>query len=205
MIIEDKEFFERYSKGITFQDWLTGLDDVTKDKVSRYFEKVQMMIINEFKDRIKITYKVNILALVDNGCWDCQFYVPVLERLAENNANIELRLLLAKENSDIHTAVNGGKKSPFVMFYSQDGYLVDTWVERPTIVYELYANLRKEIGFDDSRKEEFLHEYRKAFLKDQESFYRAAAEELSEKISRVGAIQGTSKRINSKVLSSPAQ
>ena len=88
------------------------------------------------------------------------------------------------------------------MFYSQDGYLVDTWIERPTIVYQLYAKLRKEYGFTPENKEIFLKEYRKAFLKDQETFYRAAADELSQKICRVNAIQGTSARINTQSISS---
>ena len=201
MVIEGKEFFERFSKGITFQQWLTELEETTRDKVSRYFDKIYMMVVSEFKEKITCDYNVNILALVDNHCWDCQFYIPVLQRLSENTPNIELRLLNTKDSGDIHLTVNGGKKSPYVMFYSQDGYLVDTWVERPTIVYQLYANLRKTIGFDDSRKDEFLHEYRKAFLKDQETFYRAAAEELFQKICRVSAIQGTSKRINTSLLS----
>lgn len=205
MILEGNDFFERFEKGMTFQDWLNNLEDVTKDKVSRYYEKIYMMVVSEFKDKLQCNFKTHILALVDNHCWDCQFYIPVLARLAENNPNIELKLLLAKDNKDIHTTVNGGTKSPLVMFYSVDGYLVDTWVERPTVVYQLYANLRKDIGFDDSRKDEFLHEYRKAFLKDQETFYRAAAAELSQKICRVNAIQGTSKRINTTLVSSTAQ
>lgn len=200
LILEGKEFFERFSKGFTFEQWLTKLDDVSKDKVSRYYEKIYMMVVSEFRERFTCDYKVNILALVDNRCWDCQFYIPVLVRLAENNPNIEVKLLEANGNEDIHQNVNGGNKSPYVMFYSQDGYLTDTWVERPTIVYELYAKLRKEYGFGESSKMDFLKEYRKAFLKDQELFYKAAADELTQKICRVNAIQGTSKRINTTVI-----
>lgn len=202
MILEGQEFFNLFTKGITFTEWLNGLDNVTKDKVSRYYEKIYNMIVSEFKEKLSCDFKINILALVDNHCWDCQFYIPVLSRLSESNPNIELRLLLAKDNADIHQSTNGGKKSPYIMFYSVDGYLVETWVERPTVVYQMYANLRKEIGFDDSRKDEFLHEYRKSFLKDQEDYYRAAAEEFTQKICRVSAIQGTSKRINTTMLSS---
>ncbi len=202
MIIEGKEFFERFAKGFSFQDWLEKLDNVSKDKVSRYFEKIQMIVISEFRKNLSCDYKINILALVDSNCWDCQFYIPVLQRLSENTPNIDLRLLDIHDNTDIHLSTNGGKKSPYVMFYSTDGYLIDTWIERPTIVYQLYARLRKEYGFDDNNKEIFLKEYRKAFLKDQETFYRAAAEELTQKISRANAIQGTSKRINSQVVNS---
>ena len=200
MIIEGKEFFDRFSTGFNFEQWLTKLDDVTRDKVSRYYEKIFMMVVSEFREKLACDYTVNILALVDNRCWDCQFYIPVLVRLAENNPNIKLKLLEVKGNEDIHQTVNGGTKSPYVMFYSQDGYLVDIWVERPTAVYQLYANLRKLYGFDENNKENFLREYRKAFLKDQESFYRDAAEELAQKICRVNAIQGTSKRINTSVV-----
>ena len=108
MIIEGNDFFERFEKGFSFQDWLEKLDDVTKDKVSRYYDKIYMMVVSEFKEKLSCDYKVNILGIVDNLCGDCQFYVPVIVRLEENNPNIQVKLLLVQENSDIHQTTNGG-------------------------------------------------------------------------------------------------
>ena len=50
MIIEGNDFFERFEKGFSFQDWLEKLDDVTKDKVSRYYDKIYMMVVSDFKE-----------------------------------------------------------------------------------------------------------------------------------------------------------
>ena len=82
------------------------------------------------------------------------------------------------------------------MFYSEDGYYIDRWVERPTEVYDLIADIRKMVGFGSESNKSFVKEYRKRFLKNQENFYRCAAEELTLKICRANAIQATSPRIN---------
>lgn len=208
MPIEGEQFFEIFKKGITFTDWLGTMPEDSKSKTSRYYDKIFMIVVSEYKERIQIDqkYTVNILALVDDHCWDCQFYVPVLARLAENIDNIKLKIIrsddpIVKEKKLLEKT-NGGKKSPYVMFYSVDGYFIDKWVERPTIVYELYARIKREMGFDNKN---FNKEYRKTFLKNQEKFYRAAAEEFAKIICRANAIQGTSKRINTEFLVSSKQ
>ena len=204
MIAEGKEFFDIFNQAKTFTEWLDSLPENFQEKTRRYYDKIYMMVISEYKQRIKIDnrYKVYILVIVEDHCWDCHFYTPVLARLAENINHIELRILkpdnpLVVENKLLEKT-NGGNKTPYVMFYSIDGYYIDRWVERPTLVYELYARIKRELGFDNK---DFYKEYRKQFLKDQELFYRAAAEELTKKICRANAIQGTSPRINTKFLS----
>ena len=201
MVPEKEEFFKIFDTGLSFNEWLDTTEESIKEKTKRYYEKIYMMVVSEYKSRITISseFKINILAVIQDNCWDCQFYLPVLARLAENEPNINLKIF-RKDNPIIESLlepVNGGMKTPYVLFYSIDGYYIDRWVERPTIVYELYAKIKRELGFDN---QEFYKEYRKAFLKDQEIFYRAAAEELALKICRANAIQGTSKRINSNLI-----
>jgi len=197
-MIEHEEFFQRFEKGFTFKQWIENMDEKFSQRTQRYYDKLYMMIVGEFKHKFAdLVFGVHIAAIVEDNCWDCQFYIPVLMRLAEDNPKIKIKLFQKHEHLDWIETTNGGIKSPYVMFYSEDGFFVDKWVERPTKVYELYANLRLDHGFDENERE-FYKQYRKAFLKDQESFYIAAADELTQKICRVHAIQATSKRINKK-------
>ncbi|MHA2363069.1 MAG: thioredoxin family protein [Candidatus Hodarchaeales archaeon] len=200
-MLETEEFFARFNTGFKFQQWLDQMEnDQWREKVTRYYNKIYAMIVSEFKEMFaNMTYKVNILAIVVDDCWDCQFYIPVLARLCENNPLLELRLLPREKNMDLMEKTNGGYKAPYVMFYSEDGYLIDKWVERPTPVYELIGSIRKDIGFKDENKKQFDKEYRKLFLKNQESLYRCAIEEFTKKICRANAIQSTSPRINKKM------
>ena len=203
MIVEGEDFLKIFNQALTFPKWLESIPEEYRVKTQRYYEKIYMIVVSEYKERIKIDsrYCVNILVVLDDSCWDCQFYIPVLARLSENIEKLNLKLLktddpLVKEYNLLETT-NGGNKTPYVLFYSVDGYYIDKWVERPTIVYELYARLKRELGFSNK---EFYKEYRKEFLKNQEMFYRAAAEELAMKICRANAIQGTSNRINKEFL-----
>lgn len=202
MTIEADTFFKVFKHGFNLEDWLSTMNETYRDRTERYAKKISQ-IVPEYKEKIKVDarYKVHILALVEDHCWDCQFYTPMLSKLVEKVENVSLSLLRPTDDVVVkhkfHETTNGGLKTPFVLFYSMDGYYIDRWVERPTIVYKLYGELRQEFGWEGK---EFNIAYRKKFLKNQETYYQAAAEELVQKINRASAIQSTSRRINTQVL-----
>ena len=172
-------------------------NEIWKQRVNRYYNKIKNIIPPEYKDRLsKLEYEVHIIVIVEDACWDSQFYVPILIHLTENNPKINVRLLNKYENIDILERTNGGNKTPYVMFLSEDGYLIDRWVERPTAAYELIAKVRKQVGYGSKNKNIYLKEYRKKFLKEQDKLFRNGAEELVLKILRTHAVQATSPRIN---------
>lgn len=198
LMLEAEEFFQRFNSGFNIEDWIAKMENKTwATRTQKYYDKNYMMVVTEYKERFaNLEYDVNCLVIVEDACWDCQFYVPILIRLAEHNPKVNVKLVYKHENMDILQKTNGGNKSPYVMFYSEDGYFIDRWAERPTEVYDLIGAIRKEVGFGPESKKTFVKEYRKRFLKNQEEFYRCAAEEFSLQICRAHSIQATSPRIN---------
>ncbi len=77
--------------------------------------------------------------------------------------------------------------------YSQDGYFIDRWIERPTLIYEYYGKLRLRLGWENK---DFYREYRKGYLQRYKEFNEAIVDDLLDKFKRASAIMSTSPRIN---------
>ncbi|MHA2365967.1 MAG: thioredoxin family protein [Candidatus Hodarchaeales archaeon] len=196
-LIEQKEFFERLDQGLSFQEWLNGIGkNDLKEKIQIQYEH-SAFLKDEIRKQLKsLTYKTYLLVILAEWCGDCHRNVPILVHIAEASPNVELKLYIKEQNMDLIKTTNGGEKIPYVIFYGQDGHHMDTWVERPTIAYEMLAQLYESIGFEKNNPK-IGEGWRKIFSENQEKFYNAVAKEIMDKIIRANAIQGTSFRINS--------
>lgn len=74
------------------------------------------------------------LVLVEAWCGDVGQNLPFLAKMAEQNENIDLRIILRDENPDVINAylTNGGKSVPkMVCFRTEDMKELGTWGPRP--------------------------------------------------------------------------
>ncbi|MFX0139616.1 MAG: thioredoxin family protein [Candidatus Hodarchaeota archaeon] len=183
------------TRGITFQDWLDNIKiDTNKELVQKHYSQTFYLKDLIQKELADINYEIYILAIIAEWCGDCHRNVPVLAHIAETIPKINLKLLIKEQNLDLLTTTNGGEKIPYVLFYGKDGYHITTWVERPTIAYKKLAELYRRVGFDDKPK--ISEGWREIFSEHQNEFYQATTKEIIEILSRINAIQGTGKRIN---------
>ena len=126
-MIEADVFFKVFEQGFTLGDWFNTMSESYRDRTLRYVKKIEPLI-PEYTEKIKVypRFKVNVLALVEDHCWDCQFYTSVIAKLIEQSDNVSLSLLRPTDDIAIehklHETTNGGLKTPFVLFYSVDGY-----------------------------------------------------------------------------------
>jgi hypothetical protein len=98
--------------------------------------------------------------------------------------------------------INGGEKVPQVLVFTQDFYYLTRyltrWVERSTPAYQLVAELRKKIGWDEENSKAFVKEFRKQFLRNQKKMEEAFIQEIRTLLTRTDAIQGTTSRLYKK-------
>lgn len=198
-LLEGQTFEEIWNnQAKTYQEFLENIEDPEKrDKFERYHKRSEF-IVGEARERLGdlFDYQTKLLVISTDWCWDSQFYLPIIAHIAEASDKVEVRILLKEKNIDLLKKTNGGQKVPYVLIYSQDGYHIDTWVERPAGVYVLVAKLRQQFGFSSETKDEYYKEYKKLFLKDAKHFNLEAMNELVDRIIKANAIQGTSPRIN---------
>lgn len=89
------------------------------------------------------------LVLSESWCGDAAHNIPVLNKIAELNENIDLRLALRDKNPELMNAflTNGGAAIPKLIAYDKDAKeIIYNWGPRPTEATKLVAEYKAEHG-----------------------------------------------------------
>ena len=93
--------------------------------------------------------KITWLVLTESWCGDAAHVIPVLNKVAELNENINFRLVLRDENEDLMNAylTNGAKAIPkLIAIDKETGKVVNTFGPRPSEATKLVNNYKKTNG-----------------------------------------------------------
>lgn len=102
---------------------------------------VQRQLLSRF------TRKMNVLVLAGAWCGDCAAQCPILEAIAAAAPVITTRYLDRDTHAEVQEAlaINGGKRVPVAVFFSEDGHEVARFGERTLARYrQLVAQLAGE-------------------------------------------------------------
>lgn len=104
----------------------------------------------EAQEKIK-SYKGNVtwLVLTESWCGDAAHVIPVINKMAELNANIDLKLVLRDENDALmqQFLTNGGKSIPkLIMIDNTSGEVLGTFGPRPDAATQLVKDYLAEHG-----------------------------------------------------------
>jgi hypothetical protein len=80
---------------------------------------------------------MQVMVLAEAGCVDCVRQCPIFERLAEAAPVLTVRYLDRDSHPTVQEElrINGGNRLPVVVFYSEDGFEVARYGERPLSTY----------------------------------------------------------------------
>lgn len=188
---------EFYNTGHSFDEFLESATDDERKRAQLYYTKCEKKFSPE-DYRIELKHPINLLAVGTNWCWDSQTHIPILVRIAEHNPKINLRIFNKDQYPFLINKINGGEKVPQVLVFTQDFYYLTRWIERSTPAYQLVAELRKKIGWDEENSKAFVKEFRKQFLRNQKEMEEAFIQEIRTLLTRTDAIQGTTSRLYKK-------
>jgi len=96
----------------------------------------------------KINQGMIWLVITEGWCGDAAQIVPVLQKLANENDQIELRFVLRDENLDLMDAflTNGGRSIPKVIFVAAETLEVQgDWGPRPEAAQVMVMNTKEEL------------------------------------------------------------
>ncbi|MFX1515866.1 MAG: thioredoxin family protein [Promethearchaeota archaeon] len=179
---------EFYQTGASFEQFLQSGTEDEKDRINLYYRRLGKKFTPE-DFRIDLTHPVNLLVIATTWCWDSKTNVPVFVKLADQNPKINLKIFNKDHYPFLVDRINGSEKVPQVIIFSKDFHYLDRWVERSTAGYQLYGEVRKEYGWDESVFDQFLKEYRKRFLKQQKNLEFSLIQEIRRLLTRADAIQ----------------
>lgn len=98
------------------------------------------------------------LVLTEGWCGDAAQNIPVINKIAEENANINLKLVLRDENLELMDAflTNGGRSIPKLIALDKDNHVINTWGPRPTEATQMVVDYKAKNGSLDAAFKEDL-------------------------------------------------
>lgn len=112
------------------------------DKTLKVSEKAQQKLLD-------FSRKTTWLVITESWCGDAAHVVPVLNKLAELNANIDLKLVMRDENLELMDMflTNGGHAiAKLIMLDTETGDVLNTYGPRPSEATTLVNNYKAEYG-----------------------------------------------------------
>ena len=149
--------YRKLVEELTIQNSTTGNDksealaDYTKlnEKRMKRWDKT-LKISQETQESIKaINKKLTWIVLTESWCGDAAHIVPVINKVAEINENIDLRLVLRDENEDLMNMflTNGGKAIPkLIAIEKETGNVINTFGPRPFEAIKLVNEYKEKFG-----------------------------------------------------------
>lgn len=100
----------------------------------------------------QVNKKYTWLLLSEGWCADAAQNVPVINKMAEVNDNITLRMVLRDDNLDLmdEFLTNGGRAIPMLLILDEDKNVVSTWGSRPSEATKMVEDYKKEHGKIDA-------------------------------------------------------
>lgn len=92
------------------------------------------------------------LVLTEGWCGDAAQNLPVINKIAEENPNINLKLVLRDENLELMDKflTNGGRSIPKLIALNQENEVINTWGPRPTTAAKMVVDYKEKHGSLDA-------------------------------------------------------
>jgi hypothetical protein len=100
------------------------------------------------------------LVLTEGWCGDAAQIVPVFNKIAQVNSNIELKFLLRDENSELMNwyLTNGSRSTPKLIAVDKNFEELFNWGPRPKVLHEIFCHMRATAIHSDAI-EEAMHQW----------------------------------------------
>ncbi|CAM1359773.1 Thioredoxin [Tenacibaculum soleae] len=92
------------------------------------------------------------LVISEGWCGDAAQNLPVINKIAEENNNIKLQVVLRDENLELmdNFLTNGGRAIPKLIALDKNNEVINTWGPRPDIATKMVADYKAEKGALDA-------------------------------------------------------
>lgn len=139
--------FERFQQGLPQADFLAKYGSSAHR--SRWQATSQAVQLSTTQETLLTSFQreMNVLVLAGAWCGDCSGQCPIFDRFAVIAPMIRVRYLDNAEHADLQQvlSINGGKRVPVVVFFSEDGFEVARYGER---TLSKYRAMIRDLGGD---------------------------------------------------------
>jgi len=109
---------------------------------------------------------VTWLVLTEGWCGDAAQTLPIINKIANESDQIDLKIVLRDENEELMNQflTNGGKSIPKLIALDQNNDVIDSWGPRPSVPTKMVKDYKQEHGKLDA---EFKKELQIWYNKDK--------------------------------------
>ncbi|MDO4781861.1 MAG: thioredoxin family protein [Capnocytophaga felis] len=144
------------------------LIDYTALNEKRYKRLDKTIKISEEKAEFFKNYSksVTFLVITETWCGDAAQIVPVINKIAELNPKITLKLVFRDENEELMNLflTNGGKAIPIVVILDLEDNVLASWGSRPSVATKMVEDYKAQHG---KLSAEFKEELQKWYNQDK--------------------------------------
>jgi thiol-disulfide isomerase/thioredoxin len=123
--------FERYQEdGIRIDQYVEKMEN----NKAQFVQNIEQSLIRDEHQEFFADQALHFLVITEDWCIDSVQFIPVLARLAQDNKDIDIRVLRRDENTDLaeqYPRKDGYNAIPVVVIFDSDGNELGSIVERP--------------------------------------------------------------------------
>ncbi|CAL2087945.1 Thioredoxin-like protein [Tenacibaculum sp. 190524A05c] len=168
-------------KGISYDQYRDLVSDLLKDQKStgskqsealynysllndrrmKRLDKTSKLTESTVENVKKIKQPQTWLVLTEGWCGDAAQNLPVLSKMANENENVDLKLVLRDENLELmdEFLTNGGRSIPKLIALDEEKNVLFTWGPRPSVATKMIADYKEANGVVDAKVKEDLQRW----------------------------------------------
>jgi thiol-disulfide isomerase/thioredoxin len=118
------------------------------DKRMNRLDKTSKLTEETITSISKINAPQTWLVLTESWCGDAAQTLPVINKIAELNPNIELKIILRDENEELmdQFLTNGGRSIPKLIALDANEEVVNSWGPRPSVATKMVQDYKTAHG-----------------------------------------------------------
>ena len=123
------------------------------DKRMKRLNKTTKLSEKTLQNLQKIDDPQTWLLITEGWCGDAAQNSPIINKMAETNKKIDLRVALRDENLELMDLflTNGGRAIPKLIALDKDNNVLNTWGPRPTVATKMVEDYKAEHGVIDAK------------------------------------------------------
>ncbi|MCF6168455.1 thioredoxin family protein [Lutibacter sp.] len=168
----DKLITKSLKKGISYTSYRSLIKDLLAQKKSTGKTQTETIlnfsILNDKRmDRLDKTLKISsetlksmsllkkkftFLVIAEGWCGDAAQILPVLNKIAQTSAKIDLKIVLRDENPELMNQflTNGNQSIPKIIIIDDNNNVINSWGPRPSIAAKMVLDYKEKNGSIDA-------------------------------------------------------
>lgn len=181
MRLMQKLVLNKFTTGDVVSEANINYTMLNERRMKRWDKKLEISEANKNKI-MKFSSEITWLVITESWCGDAAHLLPVMNKVAELNPKINLKIVLRDDNDSLMNKflTNGNKSIPkLIMLDEETIEVLDIYGPRPSIATKMVEDYKKEHGALTS---EFKEDLQRWYNKDKG---KTAIEDLTELLCKV--------------------